>query len=227
MYGLKSNNEILLTSLDIFLIFLAFIVAVLFVTILKKIYYRFRLKKRYYIFPRIGVKGIANIAMVVSIAIAAILLLTLITAGFMGVLFRAYPGWRVTIEGILIKIGGLLFGPIIGLFVGICTDLLSVELTAGMFHYGYFLAAMGYGLFSGLVRTAYNVCHGKQVQFVTVASLAVIAILALTIGYIYAQTGDPLTHCFVFEFLSKSFSISKLSLSLVVGGVFGLGLIIL
>jgi hypothetical protein len=85
-------NSITINSLDILLMFGSFVVAILLVAVAKKIYYRVHLKQRYYMFPRISVKGIANIAMVISIAIVAILLLTLITAGFLGIIFRTYPG---------------------------------------------------------------------------------------------------------------------------------------
>jgi hypothetical protein len=81
-----------LTSIDAVLIFLSFFIAVNVAIIIKKLYYRFRFNQRVYIFPRINVKGIANIAMVISIAIATLLLLTFISAGLLGVLFRAYPG---------------------------------------------------------------------------------------------------------------------------------------
>jgi hypothetical protein len=93
MFGdMFRGNSLVIDSLDILIMFSSFVVAVLLVSISKKIYYRVRLKQRYYLFPRISVKGIANIAMVISIAIVAILLLTLITAGFLGIIFRTYPG---------------------------------------------------------------------------------------------------------------------------------------
>ena len=97
------------------------------------------LKKRFYILPKVGIKGIASIAMVIAISISIIILLTVITADIMGVVFRAWPGTRITIEGMLIKIGGLMFGPFLGIFIGALTDLLSVALTAGVFHYGYLM----------------------------------------------------------------------------------------
>jgi LytS/YehU family sensor histidine kinase len=55
-----------------------------------------------------------------------------------------------------------MFGPIIGLFIGAITDILTVILTAGMFHYGYFIAALAYGFFSGLVRTIINYTKNKS-----------------------------------------------------------------
>lgn len=147
------------------LIFLAFLI-VLFVTYLfKKIYYIIRYKKRFYIIPRVSVKGIAYIAMVIAISIVIIMLLTISTADLLNVVFRAWPGTRVTIEGILIKIGGLLFGPVLGLFIGGMTDLLAVAMTAGVFHYGYLIAAMAYGLIAGVIREIF--IHTKKRDIVS------------------------------------------------------------
>ncbi len=154
-----------LSALNVVLIFCAFVLALVFVAFVKKLVYRFKYKKRYYIIPRVGVKGISNIAMVISISIAVILLLTVVTAGMASVIFRTWAGTRVTLEGILIKIGGLLFGPIIGIFIGAMTDLLAVALTAGVFHYGYLFAAMAFGLVGGVIRNIMTYSNQKDTVF--------------------------------------------------------------
>jgi uncharacterized membrane protein YidH (DUF202 family) len=89
---LTNDSAPLSSPLSAFLIFLCFFATVIVALVAKKIYMRLRFKKRYYIFPRTNVKGIANIAMVISIAVATLLLLTVLSAGILGVLFRAYPG---------------------------------------------------------------------------------------------------------------------------------------
>ncbi|MDR1234489.1 MAG: hypothetical protein LBJ97_00185 [Mycoplasmataceae bacterium] len=210
-----------LTSLDAILIFLSFLAVVGLAIVIKKIYYRFRYNQRVYIFPRIGVKGIANIAMVISIAIATLLLLTIVSAGLLGILFRAYPGWRVTIEGILIKVGGLLFGPIIGIFIGAATDLLSVALTAGMFHYGYFIAAMVYGLLAGIVKTILNVSHGKQVRFAFISTILVSIIGIVSVLYVLLQPTP-----FQINFFTQ-LTIQQWQLALLIGGIYVIGLAVL
>ncbi len=173
-------------------IFSAFLLATIFILFIKKICYRLFLNKRYYIFPKMSVKGITNVAMVISISIAAIILLTFLTAGFMAIIFRAYPGWRATIEGILIKIGGLLFGPIIGVFVGAFTDLLTVAMTAGMFHYGYFVVAISYGFFSGIVRTIINLSNKRELPFLFLSTLFITFIYGSLIIFIN-YTGSTYT----------------------------------
>jgi hypothetical protein len=70
------------------------------------------------------------------------------------------------------------------MFVGAVTDLLSVALTAGMFHYGYFIAAILYGLLGGLIRSVINITHGKQVEFLFISTIIIILVMALSIMYI-------------------------------------------
>ena len=191
MKELRSNTESpLFSPFQAILIFLGFVAAVLIISFIKKIYYRFYKYKRYYIFPRIGVKGITNIAMTISLSISIILLLTVITSGLLGILFRAYPGWRVTIEGLLIQLGGLLFGPIVGLFIGGLTDLLSIALTAGMFHYGYFIASLAYGLFSGLIRMLISLFKNNIVNFSIVSTIFVSLLFAAFSMFIEYQNYD-------------------------------------
>lgn len=167
------------------LIFFAFFGVLIAFALLKKAFYYFRLKKRYYIVPRPSIKGIANIAMVSALSVAVLVLLTLISANAFSVLFRAFPGSRVTIEGILIKIGGLLFGPFIGLFIGAITDLLTIITTAGIFHYGYFIGAMGYGLLSGLVKSIFT--YSKKTNNLIYAFIATFLLLVIgssAIGFV-------------------------------------------
>ncbi|MGL4647392.1 MAG: hypothetical protein ACRCVI_01565 [Mycoplasmoidaceae bacterium] len=165
-----------MTSFDMVMIFLSFLSVIIFITIIKKVYYRFRYKKRYYIMPRTNIKGISYIAMVIALSIVILLLLTIITSNLLAVVFRAFPGTRITLEGILIKIGGLLFGPFIGMFIGGATDLLTIALTAGVFHYGYFIGAITYGLLGGLIRSLVNFSKRKEWKFALYSSLSIILV---------------------------------------------------
>lgn len=170
-------------SLTVILIFISFCIVIFFVALIKKIFYKVMFKKRYYIFPRTSIKGITSIAMVIAMSVAVLILLVIVTSNVVGVLFRAFPGTRITIESILIKIGGLLFGPFIGIFIGMFTDLLSVTLTAGVFHYGYFIAAMCFGLLSGLVRTIILFSSKNKLKFAFYTSLSILLVSILAILY--------------------------------------------
>jgi LytS/YehU family sensor histidine kinase len=128
--------------------------------------------------------------MIISIAIAILLLLTSITGGFLAIFFRSYPGFRISIESILIKIGGLCFGPIIGMFIGAVTDLLSIFLTAGMFHYGYFLAAIFFGFFSGIINLLLTKSKFQMRKFVPVGCILMIVCVVPCMFFTYIQTTE-------------------------------------
>lgn len=173
-------------SLQAVLIFIGFLIVMFSFYLLKKIYYKVRYKEKFYIFPRTKIKGITSIAMVISLSVAVLILLTIITSNVLSVFFRAFPGTRVTLEGILIKIGGLLFGPFLGLFIGAFTDLLAVTLTAGVFHYGYFIAAMSFGLLSGFVKIIFfsnNYFKNKKLKLSIFSTIFISLISAIIISY--------------------------------------------
>ena len=176
-------------SITALLIFLAFFIAIVFVTLLKKIYYFAFKKKRYYIFPKPSVEGIANIAMVVALSVAVLLILTFVTSNAFSVMFRAFPGSRITIEGILIKIGGLLFGPFIGLFIGALTDLFSILMTAGIFHYGYFISAMAYGMISGLIKTIFTMWKKTKTWYAIISTIITCLTCFLAIVFLLSTFG--------------------------------------
>lgn len=180
------NDKQFLPS-DAIIIFFAFFIVLLSVAIIKKIFYYFKFKKRYFIFPRPSIQGITNIAMVTALSVAVLLLLTFITSNAFSVMFRAFPGSRVTIEGILIKIAGLLFGPFLGMLVGALTDILSIIMTAGIFHYGYFIAAIGFGLMSGLIRSIFTYSGKNKFMYAIMATVVMVvtAIIALIFTYTF------------------------------------------
>jgi hypothetical protein len=187
-------------SLEQAIIILSSIIAAFFILlIVKKIYFRYKYNKRYYLFPKISISGITNIAMIIAIATAIIILLTIISSGLFGILFRAYPSFRVNIEAILVKIGGLIFGPVLGIFIGAFTDILTVLLTAGMFHYGYFVACIMYGFISGLLKSVINLTINKNkyiqnVKYLIYSTICLIitgVLITLNVGFAPpAQLGD-------------------------------------
>lgn len=200
IFGGDSNK---ITEWDIMFIFFAFLLAVILASIMKKIYYRIWLKKKYFVIPRPGIKGIANVSMVIALSVAVLILMTIITSNLFSVLFRAFPGTRVTIESILIKIGGLLFGPFLGLFIGMLTDLLSVLMTAGIFHPGYFVAALCCGLLSGLIRTIVTFSSKSKLKF---AIYSTIALLLTALG----------TYFYLNEFIPKEGLILKFGIEAII-----------
>ncbi|MBQ2349544.1 MAG: ECF transporter S component [Mycoplasma sp.] len=212
----------LLTETQVSIFFVCFIGLVFLVSLAKKIYYRVRWHRRYYIVPRIRIKGITNVAMTISMSISIILLLTFVTSGLLGVVFRGYPGVRVLIEGILIQLGGLLFGPFIGLLIGGITDLLTIALTAGMFHPGFFIISLAYGIVAGLFKTASIAFKNNNFKFSVFGSITLILITALLIIYIYIQQYPN----FKVQLFSHDFIFTKAALSITLTSTLGIVLIV-
>lgn len=215
---LSASNEPLFNAATILLIFLAFVGSVLFVTILKKIYYYFRWHKRYYIVPRVGIKGITNVAMTIALSVAIILLLTVLTSGFLGIVFRAYPGWRVAIEQFLIQLGGLIFGPIIGAIIGALTDLLTIALTSGVFHYGYFFTCLICGIIAGIIKAIISFAKKDTVKFTIYSTIVILVLLVICSIYIFFQNYT----LFEITLFSIAIQFSKLQLIVIVcaGAIF-------
>ncbi len=201
----QTSNKPLFKSNQIIIIFLVFIGLITIMLFAKKIYLKVYRQKKYYIFPKLTIKGITSIAMTISLSTSIILLLTIITSGALGVIFKAYPGWRVVIEGILIQLGGLLFGPIIGLFIGGVTDLLTISLTAGMFHYGYFFVSIAYGFFSGVVRSVMNSTNNNMFKSNIYLSFLTLIVGAMNFIFILIQDYQE----FVISILSFDIKINK------------------
>ncbi|GMO15695.1 MAG: hypothetical protein Ta2E_06730 [Mycoplasmoidaceae bacterium] len=190
-------------------IFLGIVGLYIIYLVIKKLVLLYKYKLILNIFPKLTSRNIANIAMVIAISIAIIVLLTVLSAGIMGVLFRVYPSWRSTIEGILIKIGGLLFGPIVGLFIGAATDILTVTLTAGMFHYGYFISALAYGFFSGMIRNLFLINKKNKLAINLFISLAVTIIVCSLMNLYLVEMAAPYGGALSLEVFNIPFKLSS------------------
>lgn len=218
-----SVDQPLFSQETVLLIFVGLLLAIIAFLVIKKIYYRFHLYKRYYIVPRMEIAGITNVAMTIALSIAIILILTVLTAGILGIIFRAYPGWRITIEQFLIQLGGLTFGPIIGLFIGGITDLLTVALTSGMFHYGYFVICITYGLLAGLIRSVYMYGHQRIVWFCISSTILLVILDGLFSIFIAFQNYST----FDITLLSFALHFSKLSLIILISSVVGVVILVM
>ncbi|MGL4951229.1 MAG: hypothetical protein ACRC4M_05380 [Mycoplasma sp.] len=167
--------------LDVMLIIASFISSIFVFLLGKKLYYRYKLKKRFFIIPRVSSRGISNIGMVLALSIAIILFLIIITANFASMVFRVWGGTRIILEGILIKIGGLLFGPIIGMALGAAVDLLTITYSGGLFHFGYFLSAILFGLMGGFIRMLISSSKNKDLRFVIYSSISTLIVIGISL----------------------------------------------
>jgi heme/copper-type cytochrome/quinol oxidase subunit 2 len=90
--SLMSDTQTALSGHNIIYYFIYIVGGIILLLTIKKIYFYVRYRRRYFIFPKINTTGISNTAMVISISVTIILLLTVLSAGAMGIFFRVYPG---------------------------------------------------------------------------------------------------------------------------------------
>lgn len=123
-----------------------------------------------------------NIALIISIS--------LLSNQMVGVFFRVYPGARFLVENILVKLGGLFFGPLIGMFIGFATDLLTVIFTASVLNYGYFFGAVMSGFIGGVVHRIIKIKDPSKKTQSTIISLASIFALILEGVVLYTNANE-------------------------------------
>ncbi len=104
----------------------------------------------YLFFPR-HYKGIKfttkNITYIALLSAASVTLTVLITY-FAPV--TVLPTIRISFEGLMIKITGLIFGPIVGVFSGLITDMLCILFIPSYFHIAYTFTVVFYGFMAGI-----------------------------------------------------------------------------
>lgn len=211
----QPSNFILIIS-----IFIAFFISVIIFSVVKKIFYFFVFKKKLYILPRLSIRGISYLGMIIALSVTIIIILAIYTGDVAAILFRSFPGTRITFESILIKIGGLLLGPLLGMVLGATTDLLTIVFTAGVFHYGYFLAAIAFGLIGGFIRIIIRISgNNKKVTFFVSNILIILATLFVVAFYTFTSfspTGGILSGADIIENLNTIALIPILNIELTV-----------
>jgi riboflavin transporter len=194
-----ASSENPISSLQAILFFFAMVGIIIVFSFMKKLYYRYRYNKRYFVLPRISVRGISYVGMVIAVSVSAIIIIAAVTSGISNTIFRAFPGSRVAIESVLIKIGGLLFGPLLGMFIGAAVDFLAVALSGGVFHYGYLISAMAFGVFAGLVKTIIIYSGGNNFRF-GVYSTIILTLVGLGISVMIYYVRDQIPDSVSFGF---------------------------
>ncbi len=129
---------------------------------------------------KIPTKRITYTAILSSISVALVILVTTYTP------LVAYPGFRIAFEGILIKIGGFAFGPLVGVLMGIVTEILVLLLRPNFIQPGYTIAILLYGLFGGLCKI---LSHSKKLKTTTSFWTTTILFIFTIIGLIILLTG--------------------------------------
>lgn len=93
---------------------------------------------------RFTTKNIAYISMMIAVSVSVTVVISITLP------ITVFPPIRVAFTGIMIKITGMFFGPIVGIIVGLITEMLCLMFVPSYIHVAYFLVSIGFGFFAGL-----------------------------------------------------------------------------
>lgn len=157
-------------------------------------------KKERYQGIRFTTKNIAYITMFSAVSVAATVVISLTIP------VTVLPPIRVAFEGLMIKISGFIFGPVIGVLCGLITELLVMLFVPSLIHPAYIITIIAFGFISGLVGELRNLFRTKPwiiliITHIFIISFGVSAILltefapsfeGIPKGYVPFKKGVPI-----------------------------------
>ncbi|KAF5271427.1 hypothetical protein FQR65_LT17605 [Abscondita terminalis] len=105
---------------------------------------------------RFTTKNIAYITMFTAVSVSVTVVISLTIP------VTVFPPIRVAFEGVMIKITGLIFGPIVGLIVGITTEILVMLFVPSFIHPAFTICAVAYGFIAGVGSSFTRAGKGKE-----------------------------------------------------------------
>ncbi|ADR24513.1 putative membrane protein [Mycoplasma leachii PG50] len=99
---------------------------------------------------KFSTRKITYVAMMVGVSVATTTVISLTLP------ITVLPPIRVAFEGVMIKITGMIFGPFVGLTVGIVTELLTLMFVPSYIHVAYLIVAFSFGFWSGMTSYAFK-----------------------------------------------------------------------
>lgn len=151
MINMTKISEFILTNTNMAYLTAAFtfIVAAIFtLSYLVKFNY-YKRHKRVWTGLKFNTKNLTYIAMMVAVSV------TLTVVISVTIPITVFPPIRVAFSGIMVKITGMFFGPIVGLLVGLISELLCLLFVPSYIHIAYFCLALSFGFWSGI--TSYTI----------------------------------------------------------------------
>lgn len=104
---------------------------------------------------RFTTKNIAYITILSAVSATVTIIISIIMP------ITVFPAIRIAFEGLMVKISGFIFGPIVGLLSGIITDLIVMLFIPSYVHVAYIIVIALYGFLSGCASSI-NHAIGKH-----------------------------------------------------------------
>ncbi|ATZ16701.1 hypothetical protein JN01_0077 [Entomoplasma freundtii] len=89
-------------------------------------------------------RNLAIIAMMIAVSVSTTVVISVTIP------ITVFPPIRVAFSGIMVKITGLFFGPIVGLIVGILTECICLMFVPSYIHIAYFCVSLSFGFWAGV-----------------------------------------------------------------------------
>ncbi|WP_339022801.1 hypothetical protein [Spiroplasma endosymbiont of Crioceris asparagi] len=142
------------------------------------------LKERYHGI-RFTTKNITYITMLIAVSVSVTIVICLIAP------VAVIPPIRIGIEAILVKISGIIFGPIVGVIVGFITELLVMLFVPSYVHIGYVLCVVFFGFIGGAAHSFNRASKGNVYILFGLINLFIIVFAAVII-FLYKEYDKPI-----------------------------------
>ena len=148
-------------------------------------HYRFISRKRSFLsYPiNIQIRTILSISLMSAVTISVVFIFSKFTS------ILAVPSARVAFEGVLVKLSGFLFGPIVGIISAIVTEIVILFFVPVYFHYKFLLVLISFGAFAGLLRV-FIFSRTKLHHLLLLTYLGAFFFFGLTLFFFYATLGE-------------------------------------
>ena len=124
------------------------------------------------------IRSILGVALLSAVSVAVVFVFSRFSS------IMVIPSVRVAFEGVLVKIAGFLFGPIIGIASAIVTEIAVLVFIPTYFYYKFLLILISFGAFSGLVRV-FLTAKAKKGWLLLIIYLGTLLFFGLTIFFFY------------------------------------------
>lgn len=128
---------------------------------------------------RFTTKNIAYIAMLSTISITT----TIVVA--MSMPLAVLPPIRIAVEGLMVKITGYIFGPVIGILSAIITDILIMLFVPSFIHPAYMITIVGFGFIAGIAGELKRVFVHKTWVLIIISHIFIIGFATATLILTY------------------------------------------
>ncbi|WP_434414756.1 ECF transporter S component [symbiont of Argiope bruennichi] len=130
----------------------------------------------------LNTKNLVNISVFTAASVSLIILLVSYTP------ILAVPTFRIAFEGLFVKLVGYIFGPFVGIIVGLITEVLINFFRPSYIHWAFFLTMILYGFCGGIGFWINKRCPDVKKKIYVLFILFLILLLAVVCLYIIAIT---------------------------------------